>query len=77
MGYKDLTINDAIRLREHGASPDWIRQVQSLGYPNVSLNDVIRLREQGLTPEAIRDARNRFKDLTINQLIGLKESGIL
>jgi beta-lactamase regulating signal transducer with metallopeptidase domain len=77
MGYKDLTINDAIRLREHGASPDWIRQVQSLGYPNVSLNDVIRLREQGLTPEAIRDARNRFKDLTINQLIRLKESGIL
>jgi beta-lactamase regulating signal transducer with metallopeptidase domain len=75
-GFKDVKANDLIRLREHGADAAWIRQIQSAGYPDVSLNDIFRLREHGVTPESVRDARNRFKDLTLDQLIRMKESGV-
>jgi beta-lactamase regulating signal transducer with metallopeptidase domain len=75
-GFKEVKADDLIRLREHGADAAWIRQIQSAGYHDVSLNDIVRLREHGVTPESIRDGRNRFKGLTLDQLIRMKESGV-
>ena len=69
--------SDLIRLAGPGVTADWIRQVQSLGYPKLSVEDAVRLRGQGITQDYIREARRRFKDISINDLIRLKEAGIL
>lgn len=77
VGLQDLNADKIIELKIQGADPVWIRQIQSLGYSNVSAENFIELRIQGVTPDFIREARNRFKDLTIDQLIQLKQFGIL
>jgi len=76
LGFKDLNANEVVRLREHDADPERIRQFQS-SYPNVSIDNVIRLLEHDITPEYIREANRRFKDINLDQLIRIKEHDIL
>jgi hypothetical protein len=76
-GLEGVTLENLIRLAGPGITADWIRQVQSLGYPKLSVEDAIRLRGHGITPDYIREARRRFKDISINDLIRLKGAGIL
>jgi beta-lactamase regulating signal transducer with metallopeptidase domain len=76
-GLRELNADKIVELKVQGADPAWIRQVQSLGYPNVSVDDAIELRDEGVTAEFIREARTRFKAVTIDQLIQLKQLGIL
>jgi beta-lactamase regulating signal transducer with metallopeptidase domain len=76
-GLRELNADKIVELKVQGADPAWIRQIQSLGYPNVSVDDAIELRDEGVTAEFIREARTRFKAVTIDQLIQLKQLGIL
>jgi hypothetical protein len=44
----------------------------------VDVDDAIAAKVQGITPEFIAKVKSRgFKDLTIDKLIALKETGVL
>jgi hypothetical protein len=69
--------DDLIALRIHGANANWIRQIQSLGFSNIAVEDLVSLRVHGITPDFITEARKIFKDLSLDQLIALKQFDIL
>ncbi|HEY7392925.1 MAG TPA: M56 family metallopeptidase [Bryobacteraceae bacterium] len=76
-GFQNLKPDDVISLRIHGADPAWIRQIQSLGFSDLSIDKIVQLRIHGITPEFIQEARKHFPNISLDQLIQLKQFGIL
>ena len=54
LGYKDLSLEQLIRLRDHGVDPTYIRELKTMGYTNQTPDDLVQLRDRGVS-------RNRLK----------------
>jgi beta-lactamase regulating signal transducer with metallopeptidase domain len=76
-GYGNLAAKQLIEFAIHGVTPAFISSIRAAGYSNLSPKELASLRIYGITPEFIRTARSRLGDLTIKQLISLKNIGIL
>jgi hypothetical protein len=61
----------------HGVTPSFIGGIRTVGYSNLSPKELVSLRVFDITPEFIRKARSRLGDLTVKQLVSLKNIGIL
>ena len=46
-------------MRDHGVSPEYIRELKRLGYEGLSVDDLVALRDHGVTIARIRDANKR------------------
>jgi len=55
-----------------------MRGLKEAGLTNLGCEDVIAARIHGITPDFIKEAtKHGFKNLTLDQLIRLKQIGIL
>ena len=54
-GYKNLTVDDIVRLAVIDVTVAHVRGLAQAGYPNLSLDDVVRTRIHRVTPEFVRD----------------------
>jgi beta-lactamase regulating signal transducer with metallopeptidase domain len=76
-GYGNLPAKQLMSFAVHGITPAFINGIRAAGYGNVPAKDLVSLRIFGVTPEFIRKARSRLGELTVKQLISLKNIGIL
>ncbi|MCA1568351.1 MAG: hypothetical protein LC803_22435 [Acidobacteria bacterium] len=76
-GYGNLVAKQLVEFRIHGVSPAFISGIRAAGYGNLSPKELVSFRIHGITPEFIRTARGRLGELSIKQLIALKNMGIL
>ena len=76
-GFDKLTAKQLIEFRVHGVTPAFIAGIRAAGYGNVSAKELVSLRVFGVTPEFIRKARGRLGEMTLKQIISLKNIGIL
>ena len=77
VGLRDLTADDLMRLREHQVDANRVRQIRSMGFPDASMDDILRLIEHEITPGFVNAARQRFNGIDLDQMLRLKEHGIL
>jgi hypothetical protein len=77
LGYSGLTEEKTFVCAVYDVGVDFARGIRSTGLQGVTLDNLIRLRGQGISPDYIREARKRFKDISVNDLIRLKGAGIL
>jgi beta-lactamase regulating signal transducer with metallopeptidase domain len=64
-------------MKIQGIDADYIKKMQAAGF-KLDADDAISAKVMGITPEFIEKVRSHgFKDLSLHQLIGLKESGVL
>ena len=64
-------------MKVQGIDPEYLRKMQAAGF-KLDVGDAIGAKVMGVTPEFVEKARSHgFKDLTLEQLIGLKETGVL
>ena len=76
-GYRDATLADVIRLREHGVGLDMLREVAALGYKLPSLGALADMRDHGVTPDYIRQVMaNGLSNLSPQELIDLRDHGV-
>jgi len=76
LGYHPST-DELVSMKIQGVTPAYIKELQSAGF-KFDLDDAIGAKIQGVTPEFIAAARSHgFKDLTLDKLIALKQSGVL
>jgi beta-lactamase regulating signal transducer with metallopeptidase domain/uncharacterized protein YnzC (UPF0291/DUF896 family) len=76
LGLKPST-NELISMKVQDVTPEYVKALQSAGF-NVGVNQIISAKVQDVTPEFIEQARKHgFKDLTLDKLIRLRQSGIL
>jgi beta-lactamase regulating signal transducer with metallopeptidase domain len=68
---------EAVGLKIHGVTPEYVEQIRELGF-EVGLEDIVGLKIHGITPELINEARSHgFDDLSVEQLVALKNAGVL
>ena len=76
-GYGNLAAKQLIEFAMQGVTPAFISGIRAAGFSNLSPKELVSLRVFGVTPEFIRKARSRLGDLTLKQIISLKNMGIL
>jgi beta-lactamase regulating signal transducer with metallopeptidase domain len=76
-GYGNLVAKQLVEFAVHHVTPAFISGIRAAGYGNLSPKDLVSLRVYAITPEFIRTARARLGELSIRQLISLKNMGIL
>jgi bla regulator protein blaR1 len=75
MGFHPST-DDLIGMKVQGLTPAYVKELQSAGF-KVDVDDAIGAKVQGVTPEFIAKVKSHgFKDLTLDKLITLKETGV-
>jgi beta-lactamase regulating signal transducer with metallopeptidase domain len=68
---------DLIGMKVQGIDANYLKQMQAAGF-KLDVDDAIGAKVMGVTPEFIEKARSHgFKDLSLHQLIALKNSGVL
>ena len=69
--------DELIGMKVQGVDAAYLKELQSAGF-RVDIDEAIGAKVQGVTPEFIQKVHSHgFKDLTLDQLISLKRSGVL
>lgn len=69
--------DELVGMKVQGITAEYLKELQSAGF-KLDIDQAIGARVQGITPEFIQKARSHgFKDLTLDQLISLKQTGVL
>lgn len=77
LGYKDVTLNDARKLRIHGTTGDFVRSIRAAGYPDVSIEDVLKLRIHGITPQYIANLKSEgLQNPSLDEVLKFRIHGI-
>ena len=68
--------DELIGMKVQGVNAVYVKELQAAGF-KVDIDDAIGAKIQGVTPEFIAKVRSHgFKDLTLEKLIALKQSGV-
>src|SRR5262245_22057382 len=77
LGYTNLSVNEQIKLKTHGVTPEFIEGLKNHGYGSLSIEQLLKLRNHGVTPEYIEKMKSQgFESLSIDQLVKLRSHGI-
>ena len=69
--------DELIGMKVQGVDAAYLKELQSAGF-RVDIDEAIGAKVQGVTPEFIQKVHGHgFKDLTLDQLMSLKRSGVL
>jgi beta-lactamase regulating signal transducer with metallopeptidase domain len=76
-GYRNLSVDDLVRLKRYDVTPAFIRQMKALGYDRLSVDDLVSLRKHGVTPAYIGQMKSALKRLpTVEELVKLRKHGV-
>jgi len=69
--------DELVAMKVQGITAEYLKELQAAGF-KLDIDQAIGAKVQGITPEFIQKARSHgFKDLTLDQLISLKQTGVL
>ena len=77
LGYRFGTIDELIRLRDHGVDPEYVRGMAANGLPKLSADDLVRARDHGVDPEYVRGlAALGYRNLGLDDLVNARDHGV-
>ena len=65
LGYTNLTLDNLIRIRDHGVTPDYAKALKALGYDRLAVEDLVMLGSRadcGADPGRERPRRHPAAD---------------
>lgn len=76
-GYKDLSVEQIIELKNHGVDPNFIRQMSGAGWGKLSVEQLVSLRNHSISGDYLRDLRAAgIRDLTVEKAVTLADHGV-
>ena len=77
LGYKNIAGDDLVKMRIHGVSPQFVRDLNDLGYKNLPIDDLVRMRIHGVTPDYIRKMRDAgYPNIKVDRLVQFRIHGV-
>ncbi len=76
-GYTNLSVDELIKLRDHGVSPNFLKELKALGYGLPPVEMAIRLTDHGVRISYIKKlAEMGYKKLSFEELIRAADHGV-
>ena len=77
LGYRNISLDKLILMKEHGVTADYILSFRKMGYPDITPDQAIELRDHGVTVEYIREFRKMgFRDISLGTARRLRDHGV-
>jgi len=77
VGYTNLTVDELIKLRDHGVTPNFLKELKALGYGLPPVEMAIRLADHGVRTGYIKKlAEMGYKKLSFEELIRAADHGV-
>ncbi len=77
LGYRNLSLDKLIEMKEHGVTADFILSFRKMGYTNISPDQAIELRDHGVTVEFIREFQQMgWKEISLRTAQKLRDHGV-
>jgi hypothetical protein len=76
LGYQDVTLADARKLRIHGITRQYILDLKSEGLRNPSLDEVLKFRIHGITSDYVKEMRAAGLGSDLEDLLQMRIHGV-
>ncbi|HVU97687.1 MAG TPA: M56 family metallopeptidase [Puia sp.] len=77
LGYRNLSLDKLIEMKEHGVTADFILSFRKMGYTAISPDQAIELRDHGVTVEYIQSLVNMgYQPLALDRAVELRDHGV-
>lgn len=75
--YQQPTIDELVRMGEHGVREDYVRGLKELGYRLGTVEKLVRMRDHGVSLEYVGELRDAgFRDLPAETLVRTRDHGV-
>jgi beta-lactamase regulating signal transducer with metallopeptidase domain len=76
-GYRNLSVEQLIALRNQGVTPEYIRGLAAAGYKNLSVDDLVGMAVQDVDPDYIQAlASAGYPNLSADTIIAMRVQGV-
>lgn len=76
-GYRDLSVDEIIDLKNRGIDANFIRNMSSIGWGKLTPAQLISLHDHGVSADYLRDLRAAgIRNLSLDQVRSLKDHGV-
>lgn len=76
-GYRDLSVDEIIHLKNHGVSGRYMTEMNDAFKGRLKPAQLVELHQRGIRPAHLRAARQYGEKLTLEQIVRLKDAGVL
>jgi beta-lactamase regulating signal transducer with metallopeptidase domain len=77
LGYSGLSVDDLIKLKTSGVTPEYIRGLTAAGYKQPPVADLVRAASQGVTIDFVKAlGAAGYTDLALNEVIRMRSHGV-
>ena len=73
----DFSKEEIINLHNNGVKPALVGALKDAGFTHLDVRDIIEANANGLRPDDLREARRYGSNLTLRQVIKMKQAGVL
>jgi beta-lactamase regulating signal transducer with metallopeptidase domain len=73
----DRAVDDLIRMRIHGVSPAFVREIEQVGYSGLSVDQLVKMRIHGVSPVFVREMEQvGYSGVSVDQLVKMRIHGV-
>ncbi len=77
LGYKNISADELIELRNHGVTIDYIKSLNNAGYKDLSLDRLMELRDHGVSTDFITRLNEMgYKNISAGKAVELTDHGV-
>jgi len=76
-GYRDLSVDEIIELKNHGVDANYIREMSDNGWGKLNTSQLVQLKTHGVSGKYLRELKSAgIRGLTLEQAVELRNHGV-
>ena len=73
--FGEITLDNVVRLKDEGVTASFVEEIRGEGYSDITPSLATRLKDEGVDRDFIRRAKAQGFNVTLGEMIRLKDRG--